>query len=41
LLKDFGEYAKRITGTIKEHVEKLAAERERPLMYLNSPKISK
>lgn len=41
LLKDFGEYAKRVTGTIKEHVEKLAAERERPLMYLNSPKISK
>jgi len=41
LLKDFGEYAKRITGTIKGHVEKLAAERQRPLMYLNSPKISK
>jgi len=41
LLKDFGEYAKRITGTIKEQVEKLAAERERPLVYLNSPKIAK
>ncbi|GAB6275297.1 MAG: hypothetical protein STSR0004_21620 [Peptococcaceae bacterium] len=41
LLKDFGEYAKGITGTIKEHVEKLAAKRQRPLMYLNSPKISK
>lgn len=32
LLKNFGEYAKGITGTIKEHVEKLAAERQRPLL---------
>ncbi|MCL6592322.1 MAG: hypothetical protein K6U80_20555 [Firmicutes bacterium] len=41
LLKDFGEYAKGVTTKIKEHVEKMAEERERPLIYLNSPKISK
>lgn len=41
MLKDFGEYTKGVTTKIKEHVEKMAVERERPLIYLNSPKISK
>lgn len=41
LLKDFGEYAKKVTGQIKEHVENLAQELQRPLIYQNSPKVSK
>jgi len=41
LLKDFGEYAKGVTRQIKSHVENIAQELERPLIYLNSPKISK
>jgi hypothetical protein len=41
LLKDFGEYAKITTDKIKEHVENIAQEHERPLIYLNSPKASK
>jgi hypothetical protein len=41
LLKDFGEYAKKITGQIKSYVEDLAHEYQRPLIYQNSPKMSK
>ena len=41
LLKDLGEYAKKVTGQIKDYVENLAQVRQRPLIDLNSPKISK
>jgi len=41
LLKDFGEYAKGVTKQIKAHVENMAQELQRPLIYLYSPKVSK
>ncbi len=41
LLKDFGDYAERITKSLKEHVMKMAEESGRPLIYLNSSKTSK
>ena len=41
LLKDFGEYAERVTKSIKEHVGKIAEASGRPLIYLNSSKTSK
>lgn len=41
LLKDFGEYAKGVTNQIKAHVENIAQELQRPLIYLYSPKVSK
>lgn len=41
LLKDFGEYAEKITKSVKTHAEKLAEETGRPLIYLNSSKTSK
>lgn len=41
LLKDFGTYAETITTGIKTHIEWIASDMERPLVYLNSSKISK
>lgn len=41
LLKDFGEYAKGVNNQIKAHVENMAQELQRPLIYLYSPKVSK
>lgn len=41
LLKDFGNYAEKVTGKIKSHVEEYAQQKERPLIYLNSSKVSK
>ena len=41
LLKDFGTYAQTITARIKAHIELIASDMERPLVYLNSSKISK
>ncbi len=41
LLKDFGEYAKGVTNQIKAHVENMAQELQRPLIYLYSPKVSR
>jgi len=41
LLKDFGDYAERITKLLKEHVMEMAEESGRPLIYLNSSKTSK
>lgn len=34
LLKDFGAYAQQTTGELKAHVEQVAAEAGRPLIYL-------
>lgn len=41
LLKNFGDYAEKITRSIKDHVENIAESNKRPLIYLNSSKISK
>jgi len=41
LLKDFGEYAEKVTKSLKENVEKILEEASRPLIYLNSSKTSK
>ena len=41
LLKDFGEYAEKVTKSLKENVEKILEEAGRPLIYLNSSKTSK
>ncbi len=41
LLKDFGEYAQKVTNSLKENVEKVIQEAGRPLIYLNSSKTSK
>jgi hypothetical protein len=41
LLKDFVEYAEKITKSVKAQAEKLAEETGRPLIYLNSSKTSK
>ena len=40
-LKDFKEYAQRVTGLIKSHIEKIVSETGTYTEYLNSPKISK
>lgn len=34
LLKDFGDYVQKMTGELKAHVEQVAAESGRPLIYL-------
>jgi len=36
-LKDFGRYAQARTAELKAHAERLAAEANRPLLYLRSP----
>jgi hypothetical protein len=41
LLKDFGEYAEKVTKSIKENIEAMAKKTGRPLIYLNSSKTSK
>jgi len=41
LLKDFGAYAEKITAGIKTHIESIASESGRPMVYLNSSKVSK
>lgn len=41
LLKDFGDYAEKVTKSLKENVEKILEEAGRPLIYLNSSKTSK
>lgn len=41
LLKEYGDYAEKVTRSLKDHVEKIAETMERPLIYLNSSKISK
>lgn len=41
LLKDFGDYAGNVTKSLKENVENIVADTGRPLIYLNSSKISK
>jgi hypothetical protein len=41
LLKDFGLYAEKVTASIKSHVEEYTQKNERPLIYLNSSKVSK
>jgi len=41
LLKDFGKFAQKITGQIKDNAIKIAEEANRPYIYLNSPKASK
>jgi hypothetical protein len=41
LLKDFGTYAEQTTKSLKAHVEKIAEDSQRPLIYLNSSKLSK
>jgi len=41
LLKEYGDYAEKVTRSIKDHVEKIAETTGRPLIYLNSSKMSK
>lgn len=41
LLKDFGKFALKVTGQIKDSAKKIAEEANRPYIYLNSPKASK
>jgi hypothetical protein len=41
LLKDFTDYSKRLTAEIRQSVEALAEQTERPVIYLNSTAISK
>jgi hypothetical protein len=41
LLKDFGEYAEKTTKMLKENIENITREAERPLIYLNSSRASK
>ncbi|HEX5102743.1 MAG TPA: hypothetical protein VFV87_02970 [Pirellulaceae bacterium] len=41
LLKDFQSYVQGVTGRIREAAERLAAEADRPLVYLNSSAASK
>ena len=41
LLKDFGEYAEKITKSLKENIESITQETGRPLIYLNSSRTSK
>ena len=39
LLKEYGDYAEKVTRSIKDHVEKIAETTGRPLIYLNSSKM--
>lgn len=41
LLKNFKAYAQRITERVRDASERLAKTRGRPLIYLDSPKVSK
>ena len=41
LLKDYGNYVQSVTDSIKKHVIEYTNKQMRPLIYLNSPKISK
>lgn len=41
LLKDFGDYAEKVTKALRENVEKMVEETGRPLIYLPSSKTSK
>lgn len=41
LLKDYGDYAEKVTKSIKENIEEMASKTGRPLIYLNSSKTSK
>lgn len=41
LLKDYGSYAQAVTDKIKTHVQNYTDSQSRPLVYLNSPKLSK
>ncbi len=41
LLKDYGDYPQKVTADIKQHVLHYAESLSRPMVYLNSPKISK
>lgn len=41
LMKEFGDYAKDISCSIKEHATKIAKKEERPFIYLNSSRESK
>ena len=41
LLKDFSEYAEKVTNALKDNVNKILEETGRPLIYLNSSKVSK
>lgn len=41
LLKDFKTYAQSITDRVRETSERLAKTQDRPLIYLDSPKVSK
>jgi len=41
LLKDYGDYTQKVTADIKQHVLHYTESLSRPLVYLDSPKISK
>jgi hypothetical protein len=41
LLKDYGDYAEKVTKSIKANIEEMTSETGRPLIYLNSSKTSK
>jgi len=41
LLKDFSAYAQSVTNNLCEHIENLASESDRPVVYLTSAKTSK
>lgn len=41
LFKDFSEYAEKVTNALKDNVNKILEESGRPLIYLNSSKVSK
>ena len=41
LLKDYGDYAQKVTAGIKQHVLHYMESLSRPMVYLNSPRISK
>lgn len=41
LLKDFGEYAQRVTDQIKGHAKGIAEKSNRPYLYLDRPSVSK
>jgi hypothetical protein len=41
LLKDYGDYAEKVTKSIKAGIEEMAEKAGRPLIYLNSSKTSK
>lgn len=41
LLKDYGDYTQKVTADIKQHVLHYTESLSQPLVYLDSPKISK